>query len=584
VLDNVEHLLPAAPALGDLLAACEGLTILATSRQPLHLRAEHEYGVLPLVLPNLDCLPSTEELAGIPAVDLFIHRAEVARRSFALTTENAPVLAEITVRLDGLPLAIELAAARIKVLAPAFLLERLEHRLPLLTGGAHDLPARQQTLRATLDWSHELLDADEQALFRRLAVFAGGFTLEAAEAVCDQASGNTSALNLSVLDGVTSLVEKSLVRVLGQDDDVRFGMLETVREYGWERLLSAREVSEVRDRHAAWCLALAERAEPELMGPNQQRWSDRLDAEHDNLRAAHAWSIERRRAEMALRLASAVQRFWTTRGLLGEGRRWLEQALEIDVPVPPSIRTKALVVSGVLAYYQGDYGQAVVLGEEALACSRLLDDPARIGAALGVLAMVAEASRELQRAETLFKEALSLFQLVNDRGRASGIINNLGLLAWRQGDNERAAALHEEALALRRELGDRVGQAGSLSNLGLVAADTGDYMRAKALEGESLKLEVELGNKRGLADSFENVARIADAMREDDRSAVLFGAAEALRVRLGFPPFPLDGDTNQRRIAKLRARLGESAFAAAWEVGREMSLDEAIAFALERSM
>ncbi len=374
VLDNVEHLTAAAPALGDLLAACDGLTILATSRQPLHLRAEHEYSVMPLVLPDLERHPSADELADVPAVDLFVRRAEAARRSFALTTENAPILAEIAVRLDGLPLAIELAAARVKVLPLAVLLARLEHRLPLLTGGAQDLPTRQQTLRATLDWSHDLLDSCEQALFRRLAVFSGGFTLDAAEAVCAQGPGNTPPVPDPRSPARQFLRPRRYH--LSRREEPAARAPPRRRRPVWDArdctrvLLGAAGRSQrsqvVRDRHAAWCMALAERAEPELVGPDQQHWSDLLDVELDNLRAAHAWSIEQRSAAMALRLASAVQRFWTTRGLLDEGRRWLQQALGIDVAVPEAMRAKALVVAALLAYYQGDYEQAVLLGEEGL--------------------------------------------------------------------------------------------------------------------------------------------------------------------------------------------------------------------------
>ncbi|HEU5432304.1 MAG TPA: tetratricopeptide repeat protein, partial [Thermomicrobiales bacterium] len=575
VIDNVEHLTAAAPALGDLLAACAGLTILATSRQPLRLRAEREYAVDPLALPDLERLPPVGDLARIPAVDLFVRRAEAARPSFALTTENAPIVAEIAVRLDGLPLAIELAAARAKVLPAAGVLTRLERRLPLLTGGPRDMPARQQTLRATLDWSHHLLSPDEQALFRRLAVFAGGFTLEAAE----QVGGGRPP---PVLDLLASLVDQSLLRVLDSDEDApRFRMLETMREYAGDRLREAGEEHATQDRLAAWCLTLAERAEPELAGPAQERWLRRLTAEHDNLRAALAWAISRGDAATALRLAGALERFWTTQGLLGEGRRWLEQALGIDRGVAPAARVKALAVAGLLAYYQGDYDRTTALAEETRQNAHAIGNQIGAGIALMLLGDVAEAEDDFAGAATLFEEALALFRQAGAQSRVGTMINRLGLVVWRQGDLGRAVALHEAALALRREMGDHVGVATSLMNLGLVVADLGDYERAAALQAESLTLDVEVGFARGLPDNLENFARIAEAIREDERAARLFGAAEALRIRLGFPWVPFDRDDNQRLIAGLRERLGETAFAAAWDAGRAMSLDDAIAVALE---
>jgi tetratricopeptide (TPR) repeat protein len=467
-----------------------------------------------------------------------------------------------------------LAAARVKVLPAARLLTRLERRLPLLTGGARDMPARQQTLRAALDWSYRLLSPDEQSLFRRLAVFAGGFTLEAAEHV--------GAGRSPVLDLLTALVDQSLLRVLdGDGDGPWFGMLETMREYAGDRLREAGEENATRDRLAAWCLGLAERAELELVGPEQERWFRRLAAEHDNLRSALAWAIGRGDAETALRLASALERFWTAQGLLGEGRRWLEQALRIDRRVPPAVRVKALAVAGLLVYYQGDYGRTAALAEETLLRARAIGDRIGAGVALMLLGDVAEAEDDFGRAATLFEEAHALFRLAGDRSRVGIMINRIGLIVWRQGDLGRAAALHEEALALRQELGDQVGVAMSLMNLGLVVADLGDYRRAAALQGESLALSVETGFARGVPDIFENFARIAEAIREDQRSTQLFGAAEALRVRLGFPGVPFDRDDNRRLIARLRSRLGESGFAAAWAAGRAMPLDEAIALALE---
>jgi predicted ATPase/transcriptional regulator with XRE-family HTH domain len=588
VLDNVEHLTAAAPALADLLAACVGLTMLATSRQPLRLRAEREYAVAPLALPDLERLPSTDDLVRIPAVDLFVRRAEAARPSFALTAENAPTVAEIAVRLDGLPLAIELAAARVKVLSPPALVARLERRLPLLTGGARDLPARQQTLRATLDWSHDLLTPDEQTLFRRLAVFAGGFTLEAAESVCEgtgngeQGTGRGPSPVPSVLDRLASLVDQCLLRVLDQDDDTRFGMLETVREYGLTRLAAAGEEVAVRDRHAAWGLALAEQVAPGLMGPDQKRCLGRLTAEHDNLRAALGWAIARENGEPAARLVGTLYRFWSICGHLAEGRRWLEQALAQSEGVPPLVRARALLGVAVIAYRQRDYARAPAL-EEALTLFRAEGDTAGVASALGNLGMVANDQGDTARAVTLYEESLALFRAVGDRTRVGIMLLNLGLAAYDQHDYERAGTLLEESLSLSREMGASNSVAYSLNNLALVALAQGDHARAARFQTEALELWRWLGNKDGLAHCFENLAFFAAAMGEFNRAARLLGAAEALRAEIGAPGRLLDQDFNERRIAEIRERLGDAVFTTVWEAGRAMTLDDAIDYALDPS-
>ena len=364
VLDNFEHLAAAANFIASLLATCSGLTVLATSRVPLRIRVEHEYPVGPLPLPDQKAMSSLDELARTPAVDLFVRRAEAANRTFALTSENAAEIAEIAIRLDGLPLAIELAATRIKVLAPGALLARLERRLPMLTGGAQDLPERQQTLRATLDWSHALLTSDEQMLFRRLSVFTGGCTLESAEFVADVWSATETIIrdlpdalppdgsapltcpsSPSMLDLMAGLIDKSLLRSHDDgDEQQRFAMLETIREYGLERLIASGEESAIRVRHLTWYVDLVERAAPELNGADQLVWLRRLECELANIRASLGWVLERQHAEPALRLSSGLSLFWTRRGRFVEGRRWLEQALALPQPgVPPTIKANALL-------------------------------------------------------------------------------------------------------------------------------------------------------------------------------------------------------------------------------------------------
>jgi predicted ATPase/DNA-binding XRE family transcriptional regulator len=596
VLDNVEHLTVAAPAVADLLGACPELTVLATSRQPLRLRAEREFLVAPLALPDLDRFPPIDELARIPSVALLVSLAEAARREFALTPENARAVAEIAVRLDGLPLAIELAAARMKVLSPSALLAHLGRRLALLTGGARDLPARQQTLSATLDWSYDLLSPDEQRLFRRLAVFAGGFDLDAADRVSRELERVAPVSRLpspdspvSVLDGLASLVDKNLLRAFVAEDDgsgaetSRFSMLETMREYGFHRLAAAGEVGESCSRHASWCLDLAERAAPELTGPDQQRWLTTLGAEHGNLRAALGWALDQGHSETALRLGGALWPFWVNGGHFGEGRRWLERALAASEGAPLAVRARALLGTAAIAHFQGDYRRTIACGEEALASFEELGDMDGVAAAYYRLGLAARAQGDYARATAHGEEALARFRKRGNQGQAGAALNGLGLVAYYRGDYARAAALHEEALGLRRALGDRYGVAVSLGSLGLAVSAQGDHERAAALHKEALVLERALGGKLLLAHSFENLALIAAATRDAARAVQLFGVADALRARIGAPSTAVDRDVNARLIAEARAHLGEDAFAAAWSEGASMALEEAIEYALDRS-
>ncbi|MGH2532943.1 MAG: ATP-binding protein [Thermomicrobiales bacterium] len=579
VLDNVEQVAASAPAIADVLAVCPRLTVLATSREPLRIRAERECFVAPLPLPDVDCLPPMEEIAENPAVGLFVERAKTTHRGFDLTAENARAVAEIVARVDGLPLAIELAAARVKILPPAALLARLEQRLPLLTGGARDLPIRQQAMRSTIDWSYDLLSPTEQQVFRQLAIFAGGFRFDAAEAV----AGGTSNVGAAVFNALGVLVEKNLVQPLTVDEDEpRFGMLETIREYGFERLILANEETATGQRHAAWCLNLAERGEPELMGPDQAAWFSRLEIEHDNLRASLRWAIALHDGELAARLGGALRRFWNLRGHSDEGRRWLEHALALNDTLPPAVRAKALLAVGVIAYRQGDYERATTL-TQALELYRSLDDTAGVAAALCNLGLVAQAQGEYERATALAEESLALYRAIGDQNRVGNQLENLGLLAYDQGDYEHAGTMLDEALALARALGNQHSAAFSLNNLALVAHAQGDYSRAATLQEEALDLWRMLGNKDGLARCFENLARIAAGRNQQQRVVRLFGAAEALRIQIGAPGRRIDRDFNARLILDARAQLGDETFGETWQSGRTMSLDEAIAYAQEDS-
>jgi predicted ATPase/DNA-binding XRE family transcriptional regulator len=589
VLDNLEHLVAAGPELAQLLERCSGLTILATSRQPLRLRAEREYPVLPLTLPDLQNLPPLDELGHIPAIDLFLQRAEAVRPTFRLTADNARAVAELAVRLDGLPLAIELAAARVRVLAPGELLGRLERRLPLLTGGARDLPARHQTLRAAIDWSHDLLSPEERRLFRYLAVFSGGFSLQAAEHMAghEHASKDAPADALEIL---SSLVDKSLLRAIeppdgGSEQDLtRFAMLETIREYGLERLQEARETHDARDRHAAWCLDMVDQATPQLMGADQALWFARLTAEHDNVRAALAWTIEIGDAETAQRISGQLVRFWVTEAHLAEGRQWTEQALSLDGGAPDLHRAKALLGAGVLAYFQGDYAGSEAYTTGALEDYQAVGDMTGVASSYGNLGLVADASEDYPLAVERYERALEIFRQLDDRIHISYMLGNLGLIAYFQGDYDRAEPLIEESLALAEERGDRHSVAISLGNLGLVAFARGNYERAATLQREVLLLRKVVTNRSHVAASLDKCAVIAAARQEAERAAQLFGAAAGLRAELGATQQSNDREYNERYIGIAREQLGDEAFTSAWEQGAAMSVEEAVAYALDEAL
>src|SRR5215204_6080122 len=425
VLDNFEQVLEAAPTVTELLARAPGLKVLATSRAPLGLYGEHVYPVPPLSMPDLKSPPPLERLRQYEAVGLFVERARAVKPDFSITNESAPAVAEICVRLDGLPLAIELAAARIKMLPPRAMLQRLGSRLKLLTGGARDLPERQRTLRATIEWSHALLDEGERVLFARLSVFSGGRTLEAIEAICD----TEGDLPVDAFDGVSSLLDKSLLRQEeGPNGEPRFVMLETVHEFAREKLKESAEDEEIKRVHAQYFLTLAEGAYPESKGANQLEWIERLEAEHDNMRAALSWTLERKEAEVALRLGGALGGFWVVRGYHSEGRRWLEEALAMDGRVPPEVRAMALAGVGWLALQQGDFDRAQEACEEGL---------------------------ELLAHEEASEAKLSLLACS-------------GWMAWEREEHDQAKQRFEESLALSREMGDTWWLATSLSNMALV--------------------------------------------------------------------------------------------------------------------
>jgi predicted ATPase/class 3 adenylate cyclase/Tfp pilus assembly protein PilF len=504
VLDNLEQLPDLGPFVAELLATAPGLAVLATSRAPLRVRGEREYPVLPLPLPGEISAGSLDAIAASDAVRLFVDRAQAIMPGFALDANNADAVAEIVRRLDGLPLAIELAAARVRLFAPEAMLKRLETRLPLLTGGPRDLPERQRALRATIAWSYDLLTPGEQALFRRLAVFAGGMTLDAV-AYVGRPEGTIDAL-----DGLERLVEHSLIQTTGDgESEPRFRMLETIREYGLERLAESGEVVDTRSRHLGFFLDLAEQATLELTGPGQGAWLARLEAEHDNLRAALSSAATLSEDAPALRLAAALAPFWEARGHYSEGRDWLERTLARGASEPKSARAAVLTGAGSIARMQGDTTRATELLEAALALADALGDRAGAGRIHVLLGHVADRRGDLSGAAERFEAALAVAREIGDRALTASALGNLGIVADLSGDSARATAAYEEALAIFRELGDRRREAAALDNLGVVARGQGQLAKATRRYEEAMAVRRELGDAWGIAATLGNLGVVA---------------------------------------------------------------------------
>jgi len=503
LLDNFEQVVDAGVQMVDLLAACPMIKVLVTSREILHVQAEHEFLVPPLALPDPKRLPDLAILSHNAAVALFLQRAQAVKPDFQLTNANARAIAEICVRLDGLPLAIELAAARMKLLPPQSLLARMDQRLAVLTAASRDMPARQQTLRNTIAWSYNLLDAAEQRLFRRLSVFVDGCALQAVEAVCAAIGDGDEAGQ--ALDTVASLVDKSLLQQAEQEgEELRIVMLETIREYGIERLTLNGEMEVTRQAHAAYYLALAEEAEPQLLSNQQITWLERLDREHENLRAALHWLLEHGEAEqnmeMALRLGTALEQFWVIRGYHSEGRTFLERALAAYQGVATPFQARALGAAGRLALNQGDMDSAEKLCEQHLALCRELGDTAGIALSLQRLAVVAWVRNNTTAAYALTEEALTLWREVGDKAHVAWALGWLAYMASQQGEYARGLALCEESLAIYRQLENNIGVADILCRLAEARyVSQSDPELIVSLLEESLAISRNVGDKMGLA-------------------------------------------------------------------------------------
>ena len=623
VVDNCEHLIEAAAGLADkLLDSCPGMRILATSREALGVEGEARWLVPPLCVPDPQDTPSSGQLEDYESVRLFVERARGRDPAFSLSPENAFAVAEICSRLEGIPLAIELAAARVGTLSVEQISKRLEGSLELLTRGGRTAAPRQQTLKAALDWSHDLLCEPERVLFRRLSTFAGGWTLEASGAV----GSGEGVEEGEVLDLLSGLVEKSLVVTRGGDyGGVRYRLLEPIRQFAREELEGSGEAEAAKRAHAEYFLAMAEETEPELFGPRDVEGFNRLEAEHDNLRAALSWTLEGVEAELALRLAGTLGMFWHAHGYMSEGRTWLEAALAKDERASVAARFKALqalfwlafdqwdndraeavaqeamelsaeteigsslaaslrIMLGGPAWVGGDYERGKELLEESLVLSRKSDDKVRIVEALFQLAGTTDSLGDTAGAKKICEEGIAICREVGYPYRLPGFLLSLGYHLILEGDYERGAALNEEAAALCREHGYRSTLNYALDNLGWAALLQGDYERARNSYAESLMVSSELGDKMSASDSLEGVACLCAAEGEALRAARLFGAVQALRETLreaeAFQLGPEEIAWREPYLATTRSRLGEAAWEGALAQGRAMGLDQAIAYAL----
>ncbi len=574
IVDNFEHLLSAVTQISELTAAAPHLKVLATSRERLHLYGEQEYAVAPLELPDPEHA-DPQMLANCESAALFIQQARAAKPDFELTPENALAIAKICVRLDGLPLAIELAAARIKLLTPTLLLNRLTSRLDTLTGGAHDLPARQQTLRNTIAWSYNLLEESDKMLFARLAVFAGGWSLDAAESVCDDAP------EVSVLDGLASLLDKSLIqKTEDNSSEPRFAMLETIHEYALERLQASADEELLRRRHADYFTHFAERSGKALYSRYQSRGLTNLETEQNNFRAVLSWSLAGN-PEPGLRLIAALGACWRIRSYLVEGFNWARHLLAVKTNVAPEVRANALSsTSRLLACYIGNYADAERMSREALELARQSSDQRSIAEALYARGTTLMETRSAE-ARVYFNEALTLFQALEDQWSIAQTLNVIGEVERLEGNYEAAEALYRQALALFQQFGNLWGANIALQNLAYIAQHQHDYERARSLFRESLANSQELQDQLSIANCLGGLAGILNLVGQPQQATRLFGAAEALRSATGAQIQPADRSAYEHNVAKTREQLDPEIFAACWQEGLTLSLDEVITTVME---
>ncbi|HZC05877.1 MAG TPA: adenylate/guanylate cyclase domain-containing protein [Ktedonobacterales bacterium] len=602
VLDNFEAVVAAAPVVARMVAACPAVKALVTSRIALRLRGEREFTIPPLETPAVSLWltpvasssatsPAThvtprpldlERLSQYPAIALFIEQARDVKPGFTLTAANAPAIVDICHQLDGLPLAIELAAARVRVLTPQVIRTRLSKRLELLTGGPRDQPERQQTMRAAIGWSYELLRPDERAIFRRMAVFAGGWTLEAAEAIC--------APSLDALEGLSALIDQSLVSEREEEDEAeeggsRFWQLETIRAFALDELEASAEAAAVREAHARYFLGLAERTQREARGPDAQVWLRRLERELDNFRSALAWARDSGELTLGLRLATALSGFWHSHGHEREGARWLQDLLTLAEPLANredadeelrAIYAWGLVRVGALAVYLADYARATALLERGLIAERALGDRERELRALNMLGVAAQLHNDQDNAARWYEEGLAIARAAGMEDLASIFLNNLGDVAYYQGDLERAVERYSERLAFSERTGDLAGTVVGRQNIGRALLRQGQLAAAAGALRQSLAGAWQLRDPRRMAEGLEGLGALAGARGEAERSARLLGAAAQARETLGTPqPLPERTDI-EASVAAARAEIGAEAWAAAFDDGRELLMEQVI--------
>jgi predicted ATPase/serine/threonine protein kinase len=618
LLDNFEHLISAGADIAELLTLNPNLTVVVTSQALLHVYGEHEFPVPPLAAPDRRSIPAAPDaLSRFPAVALFVERAKAVKNDFTITKENAAAVAAICARLDGLPLAIELAASRIKLLSPATMLTRLESSLNLLTGGARDLPLRQQTLRGTVNWSYNLLNAAEQSLFRRLSVFTGGCTLEAVEAIC-----NTKGdLGLDALDGMASLADKSLTQPLaGASAERRFSMLSAIREYALERLVESGEEFATRRAHAAYYVVLGEEGGGEL--PTHPEWLERFDLEHQNFREALEFLIKIGDADWGMRLGSALFHFWETREHFAEARALLDKLLKLPGATQTKMRARLWFYAAIFSFVQGDFVCAQKWQEESLKISRDLGDQRGVAVALNALGVTARDRGDLDtacslfeqcvatwrdlgspidiaralsnlanvvrlqgnraRAHALYDECLAIFHAAGDTTGVAWTLNYLGDLVRESVDSIAARSYYEQSLSAFRQLGDRWGIASGLCDLARLSAAQSKHQDAERLYGESIRMFQDLGHKRGIARVLECFAESAATQSRPEQSLRLAGAAAAMRQRIGAPLIPAERSRLDAKLEPVRNILTHAAGLEAWSSGWEMSLEEAVQEALGR--
>jgi predicted ATPase/class 3 adenylate cyclase len=581
VVDNFEQVQAGAPLIGQLLEAAPQLGIIVTSREVLHLRGEQEYPVPPLGMPDLTRLPPLEALSQYDAVALFIQRARGVRPDFAVDNDNAPAVAAICARLDGLPLAIELAAARVKLFAPSAILARLEQTLAFLTSAARDLPERQRTLRGAIDWSHDLLDATERILFRRLGIFVGGLTADDAQAVCDP----DGELGIDMLDGLASFVDKSLVtQAVGDAGEPRFVMLETIREYAGERLKASEDAEPTRRRHEDLFAGLADRAAGELLGPNANAWLDRLDADQDNLRAALQHAADDRRVELTLSMGGALWRYWQRRGHLAEGRAVLEELLGREgFSAPTRPRSRALAGLGGVTYWQGDMAAAGRAYDEGLAIQRTLDDPSGLAEALYNAGFVAAVASEFETARAMYDESLGILTRIGDQPGVLRLSEAISFLLFHQGEFVEARAIQEGNIRALREAGEMVRVAIGSGLVSLLRARDGEVAAARAIQVEAINTFRAAGDTQSLVRTLIMAAAVAVVEGDLERAATLSGAGDLLREPLGEMATPMRTLGIEDPAAVARAGLGDEAYERAHAAGRALTWDEVVALVAGRA-